>query len=135
MTFFAPFILLLSISFSALAGQDLILTDFKNQDALQAVLANPQVMQSLESYNSYPHRTSVSVVSTGLAYDKIFVIRLTNSTPTGSGLKSCYNDIKVVTQLKTEKNKLGKASIRNHLVVEQVAPEICRKRQSLTASI
>jgi acyl-CoA synthetase (NDP forming) len=130
MTKFATLLFAVSISFSAvsLASNDLKI--FKNQDAIQSVLKNASVLNKIGALNTRPERASISVVSTGSTFDKIFVVRIASSFNTPVGLRSCYNDIKLSTELTGSKTQ-----IKNQLIVESISPEVCKTPVLRTASI
>ena len=122
---------LLSISFSANAQLSL----FKNQDAIQTVLNDSQVISRIASSHAETQSASVSIVSTGNPLNKKFIVRVATRTSTPIGLRVCYNDINVDSEIKTVKNTSGTLTAINQLVIKKINSSVCKKPSAVASRI
>ena len=131
------FIGLLSIflSIPLWAQEPTALTVFKNQDALQKVLTNQNLINSLSSQRSDISATQISVVSSGRYFNKKFIVRLSQTVATPAGLKTCYNDINLESEILPPKELNSFSAMSNQLVIKKILPAVCGKKTSITASI
>lgn len=114
---------LVSISFSAQAK----LTVYKNQNAIQAVLNDAKAMSKITTGQSGGEMTSISVQSNGDTFNKKFNVRITSSTATPIGLRSCFTDVLVESEVKTIKSGSGAVIAASQLVIKEVSSAICQK--------
>lgn len=114
---------LLSISFSVEAK----LTVYRNQNAIQAVLNDTKTMSKIAANQSGAEMTSISVQSNGDTFNKKFNVRITSSTLTPIGLRSCFTDVSLESVVKTIKSPGGAVISSSQLVIKNVATAICQK--------
>lgn len=122
---------LLSICWSAHAE----LKHFKNQDAIQKVLNDPQVMTRISGYHSAADSASVSVVSHGSSLNKKFIVRIAVKNNTANGIRVCYNDVSVDSELNATRDLNGSLKTISELVVKKVNPGVCKKTSALATRI
>ncbi|MBY0553573.1 hypothetical protein K2P97_03535 [bacterium] len=114
---------LVSISFSAEAK----LTIYKNQNAIQMVLNDSKVMSKITSGQSGGEMTSISVQTNGDTFNKKFIVTITSSTATPIGLRSCFTDVLVESEVKTVKSGSGAVIAASQLIIKEVSTAICQK--------
>ena len=100
---------------------------YSNTSALQAVLSSTETMSKLSSQMLGAELTSTQIISAGEGLTKNFTIRMTYTSKTPIGDRSCYADVAVISRPGTVKLPNGAAIGVNELVVGKISKNICQK--------
>ncbi len=101
------------------------ITIFTEADAIDAVLSDEIVMANINSKVSGDLINS-NASSSGTDADMAFTVRLTFASSTPIGLRSCYIDVDVKSEI--VKHQIGNSTIvSSELSVKEISDPICQK--------
>lgn len=128
MKFFAIFALQLSMVLPATAQ----LKEFKSQDALSLVLNSPKLLGAISPAQTKFSELGLAVSTQGKSFHRQFIVRVSQTAETLSGLKTCHRNIYVSPLF--EKTSTLKFKLQNRLVISQIGPAECQLPTSLAAA-
>lgn len=103
------------------------LSVFSNTSALQAVLSNTKAMSKISAQMGDSELTSAQITSTGESISKKFTVRLTYTSATPIGDRSCFADVAVLSRPVSHKLPGGGVIEANELAVGKISKNICEK--------